>query len=82
MNIDSICEKTLLIDAPKYGKWSPDMSMLVHVASINDHGAHPECRKENIEEMKSHGMRPQLVKLTLIVSVEYLGDPISDSDPF
>lgn len=65
-----IIEKTLLVDSKT--RWKPDPSLLMHVASYSDHGAHPDVIEENKSLIKSEGGKPLKVKLTIRVDVEYL----------
>lgn len=47
-----IMEKRLLVDSKQ---WKPDVSLLMHVASFDDYGAHPDSVEETINMMTEEG---------------------------
>lgn len=66
IQIDEIYESTCVVDAPKRGRWKPDLSMLMHLAQYDTFS------KEEVGDMLHDGMNPQKVKLTIACSVEYI----------
>jgi len=70
MEVDDCYEKEMLVDAPKNGKWKPNINLLMHVASHDDFGAHPESIEETRKEMLAGGFNPKKVKVRVMVYVE------------
>lgn len=64
-----VIEKSLLVDSKR---WRPDASLLMHVASFDDYGAHPDSIEETTNLMKEEGLAPQKIKLRIIVEIEHL----------
>ena len=63
-----IVEKTILVDDST--NWKPNAGLLMHVASYDDCGAHPDSIDEVVEQIISEGGKPRKLKLRIIIEVE------------
>ena len=70
IKVDSIFEKEMLVP----GGWKPNESLLMHVASFDDWGAHPNSLASNIEDMQESGELPVRVKFKLMYHIEVVED--------
>lgn len=65
-----VIEKTMLVDDST--NWKPNSSLLMHMASYDDHGAHPETIEENKKLINQEGGKPKKIKMKITVEIEHL----------
>ena len=70
IEVQSIFEKEMLV----VKGWTPDESLLMHVASLEDQGAALSDIKETVEYMQSIGDHPVRIKFQLMWNIEVIED--------
>lgn len=69
-NILDVLQKDILVNEEE--NWSPDLSMMMHVATIADYGAHSSTIEDNKKEILEIGGKPKKLRMIITVEIETL----------